>query len=155
MPADRTWKSCGTVGVLLFDTQVAAALLGHTQQIGYGALVSAEMRRDSLRKMDSFTDWSRRPLTESQLDYAADDVIYLPRMYRHMKEQLESQGRLHWLDPEFAEMRDPARFDSDERERYRRLKRVWQLSRRQLAAAREVAAWREITAQKETCRASG
>ena len=52
------------------------------------------------------------------------------------------------LDPEFAEMCDPARFESDERERYRRLKRVGQLSRKQLAAAREVAAWREVTAQK-------
>lgn len=141
------WHEVGVLPNPLFDTQVAAALLGHTQQIGYGALVGAECGV-SLRKMDSFTDWSRRPLSESQLDYAADDVIYLPRMYRHMKEQLESQGRLHWLDPEFAEMRDPARFDSDERERYRRLKRVGQLSRRQLAAAREVAAWREITAQK-------
>ena len=139
-----------TVGVLprpIFDTQVAAAFLGERQQISYGALVQT-FCGVSLPKTESLTDWSRRPLTESQLDYAADDVIYLPRMYRHMKEQLESQGRLHWLDPEFAEMRDPARFDSDERERYRRLKRVGQLSRRQLAAAREVAAWREITAQK-------
>ena len=102
----------------------------------------------ALKKVDSFTDWSRRPLSESQLRYAADDVIYLPRMYEHMKQELERQGRLHWLDPEFAEMCDPARFESDERERYRRLKRVGQLSRKQLAAAREVAAWREVTAQK-------
>lgn len=141
------WHEVGVMPKPLFDTQVAAALLGHTQQIGYGALVNAECGVQ-LRKVDSFTDWSRRPLSDSQLEYAADDVIYLPQMYARMKQQLESQGRLHWLDPEFAEMCDPSRFESDERERYRRLKRVGQLSRRQLAAAREVAAWREITAQK-------
>ena len=141
------WHEVGVLPQPLFDTQVAAALLGHTQQIGYGALVGAECGV-ALKKVDSFTDWSRRPLSESQLRYAADDVIYLPRMYEHMKQELERQGRLHWLDPEFAEMCDPARFESDERERYRRLKRVGQLSRKQLAAAREVAAWREVTAQK-------
>lgn len=138
------------VGVLptpLFDTQVAAALLGHTQQIGYAALVSAECGV-SLKKIDSFTDWSRRPLSASQLEYAADDVVYLPRMYEHMRAQLEQLGRLAWLDPEFAEMSDPARYASDERERYRRLKRVGSLSRRQLGAAREVAAWREQAAQR-------
>ena len=140
-------REVGVIPRPVFDTQVAAALLGHTQQIGYGALVGAECGV-ALKKVDSFTDWSRRPLSESQLRYAADDVIYLPRMYEHMKQELERQGRLHWLDPEFAEMCDPARFESDERERYRRLKRVGQLSRKQLAAAREVAAWREVTAQK-------
>ena len=141
------WHEVGCMPKPLFDTQVAAALLGHTQQIGYGALVHA-VCGVQLKKIDSFTDWSRRPLSDSQLDYAADDVIYLPKMYNKMHAELEKLGRLHWLDPEFEEMSDPARFQSDERERYRRLKRVGQLSRRQLAAAREVTAWREFTAQK-------
>ncbi len=141
------WHEVGCMPKPLFDTQVAAALLGHTQQIGYGALVHA-VCGVQLKKIDSFTDWSRRPLSESQLDYAADDVVYLPRMYEKMRSELERLGRLHWLDPEFEEMSSPARFVSDERERYKRLKRVGQLSRRQLACAREVAAWREITAQK-------
>lgn len=141
------WHEVGCMPKPLFDTQVAAALLGHTQQIGYGALVHA-VCGVQLKKIDSFTDWSRRPLSDSQLDYAADDVIYLPKMYNKMHAELEKLGRLHWLDPEFEEMSDPARFQSDERERYKRLKRVGQLSRRQLAAAREVTAWREFTAQK-------
>ena len=88
------------VGVLphpLFDTQVAAALLGHTQQIGYAALVHAECGV-TLKKIDSFTDWSRRPLSDSQLEYAADDVVYLPRMYERMRAQLVELGRLSWLD---------------------------------------------------------
>lgn len=138
------------VGVLprpVFDTQIAAALLGHTQQIGYAALVHAECGV-SLKKIDSFTDWSRRPLSASQRDYAADDVVYLPRLYESMRASLEEKGRLHWLDHDFAELSDPARFETNERERFRRLKRVSQLSRRQLSAAREVAAWRELEAQR-------
>ena len=138
------------VGVLphpLFDTQVAAALLGHTQQIGYAALVHAECGV-TLKKIDSFTDWSRRPLSESQLEYAADDVVYLPRMYERMRAQLVELGRLAWLDRDFEDMADPARYATNERERYKRLKRVSQLSRRQLSAAREVAAWRELEAQR-------
>lgn len=138
------------VGVLprpIFDTQVAAALLGHTQQIGYAALVGAECGV-TLKKIDSFTDWSRRPLSESQLDYAADDVVYLPRMYKRMRAELERRGRLDWLERDFEEMSDPAKYATDERSRYRRLKRVSQLSRRQLSAAREVAAWRELEAQR-------
>lgn len=138
------------VGVLpkpVFDTQVAAALLGHTQQIGYAALVHAECGV-TLKKIDSFTDWSRRPLSDSQLEYAADDVAYLPRMYARMRAALEEKGRLSWLARDFEEMSDPAKYAADERERYRRLKRVSQLSRRQLAAAREAAAWRELEAQR-------
>ncbi len=138
------------VGVLprpVFDTQIAAALLGHTQQIGYAALVHAECGV-SLKKIDSFTDWSRRPLSASQRDYAADDVVYLPRLYESMRAALEEKGRLHWLDHDFAELSDPVRFETNERERFRRLKRVSQLSRRQLSAAREVAAWRELEAQR-------
>ena len=138
------------VGVLphpLFDTQVAAALLGHTQQIGYAVLVHAECGV-TLKKIDSFTDWSRRPLSDSQLEYAADDVVYLPRMYERMRAQLVELGRLSWLDRDFEDLADPARYAANERERYKRLKRVSQLSRRQLSAAREVAAWRELEAQR-------
>ena len=99
------------VGVLphpLFDTQVAAALLGHTQQIGYAALVHAECGV-TLKKIDSFTDWSRRPLSDSQLEYAADDVVYLPRMYERMRAQLVELGRLSWLDRDFEDLAAQAR----------------------------------------------
>ena len=140
-------RETGVLPRPLFDTQVAAALLGHTQQIGYAALVHA-VCGVTLKKIDSFTDWSSRPLTDSQLEYAADDVVYLPRMYQAMRDELASKGRLTWLDPEFEEMSDPARYAANERERFWRLKRVTQLSRKQLAAAREFAAWRETTAQE-------
>ncbi len=138
------------VGVLphpVFDTQIAAALLGQSQQVGYGALVHAECGV-SLKKIDSFTDWSRRPLSDSQLEYAADDVVYLPRLYRMMTKELTEKGRLTWLDHDFEELVDPARYEQDPRERYRRLKRGNHLTLQQLSAAREVAAWRETEAQR-------
>lgn len=141
------YRAVGVVPRPIFDTQVAAALLGHTLQIGYAALVQA-ICGVTLKKTDSFTDWSRRPLSASQLEYAADDVIYLPRIYRTMRERLEERGRLRWLDEDFALLSDEASYESDPRERFRRLKRVNQLSRSQLAAARELAAWREEMARK-------
>lgn len=131
----------------LFDTQVAAALLGQTQQIGYGALVQA-MCGVKLKKVDSFTDWSVRPLSESQLSYAEDDVLYLPRIYEAQCNALEKKGRLAWLQDEFHMMQLPETYMPDEQERFRRLKHITQLSRRQMAAAREMASWREIEARK-------
>ena len=130
----------------IFDTQVAAALLGQTQQIGYSSLVHS-VCGVKLKKLDSFTDWSLRPLSESQISYAEEDVIYLPEMYRTVKTQLAEKGRLSWLDKDFEEMTHPESYIDDERDRFRRLKHVAQLSRRQMAAAREMAAWREITAR--------
>ena len=131
----------------IFDTQVAAALLGQTQQIGYAPLVSS-VCGVKLKKMDSFTDWSSRPLTESQLQYALDDVIYLPQMYDKMREDLSSKGRLDWLKSDFEEMSKPGTYQEDEQERFRKLKHVMLLNRRQMAAAREMASWREIEARK-------
>ncbi len=138
------------VGVLpcpVFDTQLAAALIGFPQQIGYGALVQS-LCGVSLKKGDSFTDWSARPLAASQLKYAADDVIYLPPMYRKLKERLEELDRLSWLDEDFAELSSPEFYFDDPRERLRRLKRANTLSRVQLACAREVAEWREVEARQ-------
>lgn len=141
------YRVTGVLPTPVFDTQIAAALLGHTMQVGYGALVHS-LCGVSLKKTDSFTDWSRRPLSESQLEYAADDVIYLPEMYRTMRNRLETKGRLAWLANDFAELSDPARYEEDPRLRYRRLKRGSSLSRQQLSAAREAAAWREVEARK-------
>lgn len=141
------YRVTGVLPAPVFDTQIAAALLGHTMQVGYGALVHS-LCGVTLKKTDSFTDWSRRPLSESQLEYAADDVIYLPEMYRTMRNRLETKGRLAWLANDFAELSDPSRYEEDPRLRYRRLKRGSSLSRQQLSAAREAAAWREVEARK-------
>lgn len=139
-----------TLGVLpapLFDTQVAATLLGYGQQIGYSSLVHG-VCGVTLPKTESYTDWSRRPLTASQITYAEEDVVYLPRMYATMMARLTRDGREHWLDAEFADAVRVENFEVDDRSRYARLKRVGHLSRRQLGAARELTAWREAAARK-------
>lgn len=136
----------GCIPTPIFDTQIAEALLGRTQQIGYGALVHTVLGI-KLKKLDSFTDWSVRPLTQSQIDYAREDVIYLPELYRVLTQELTQKGRIDWVDAEFKELTQVRHYQDDERERFRRLKHISQLSNRQMAAAREVAAWREIHAR--------
>lgn len=140
------YRLLGCVPSPIFDTQIAATLLGQTQQVGYAVLVH-NVCGVHLKKTDSFTDWSRRPLSDSQQQYAADDVAYLPKLYSIMKEELEAKGRLSWLDEDFKRLIDPERFIIDPRTRYRHLRRVSQLNPQQLSAAREVAAWRELQAQ--------
>ena len=138
---------CGVLPRPLFDTQIAAAFLGDHYQIGYGPLVEA-YTGVCLPKTESLTDWARRPLDAAQLEYALDDVRYLPRIWREMREKLERSGRLSWLEPEFARASDPATYRHDPREAFRRVKHVGSLSRRQLAVAREVAAWRDERARE-------
>lgn len=140
-------RSCGTAPRPVFDTQIAACLLGHPQQIGYGALVKS-FCDVSLPKADSFTDWTRRPLSETQLKYAIDDVLYLPEIYRTMIEKLEKYGRLEWLADDFAHMADPENYRPHPEEAWHKVKRISSLTRRQLAVAQSVAAWREKAAQK-------
>lgn len=141
------YHETGVVPTPVFDTQVAAALLGKSQQASYAALVQS-FCGVSLPKKDSYTDWSRRPLSDSQVEYAADDVTYLPKIYADMKAKLDERGRTHWLDDAFAEVSNPKKYEVDPYQRYRKLKRVNQLTPRQMAAAREFAAWRELRAQK-------
>lgn len=137
----------GSVPWPLFDTQIAAALLGYSHQVGLAQLVSS-ICGVTLKKSDSFTDWSRRPLTKSQLEYAAGDVAFLPEVYECMCALLKEKGRAEWLEPDFRELANEEHYVVDPRRRFRHLKRGNQLSRRQLGAARELAAWRERRAQQ-------
>ena len=131
----------------LFDTQIAAAYLGERLQLGYGALVEAYCGVH-LAKAESLTDWSRRPLDEAQMSYAADDVRYLIEIYHKMMDALIKLDRLKWVLPEFEAYTTLNFVEHDRREMFRRLKRVNTLSRRQLAVAREICAWREQRASQ-------
>lgn len=137
----------GSVPWPLFDTQVAAALLGYSHQVGLAQLVGS-LCGVTLKKSDSFTDWARRPLSRSQLEYASGDVVFLPDLYECMRAMLEEKGRLEWLDPDFQELANEDHYSVDPNRRFRHLKRGNQLNRRQLGAARELAAWRERRAQE-------
>lgn len=132
----------GTVPTPLFDTQVAAAVLGMGDQMGYARLVEALLGL-SLDKSQSRTDWSRRPLTRAQLEYAIDDVRHLRDAYKLLREQLETLGRTKWLEKPFQKLADPATYTVDPQTVWERVKGLQVLKPQQLAILRELAAWRE------------
>ena len=138
----------GEVPVNLFDTQVAAPLLGHQEQIGYGNLVN-EVLNISLSKSHSRADWTRRPLPSQQVQYAADDVIYLARMYPVMREKLQQLNRLQWLDSEWQNMTNPDLYEKPVEEIWKRLRGIDKLKGNRLAVAQQLAKWREVTAKEK------
>jgi ribonuclease D len=141
------FRLLGEATTPVFDSQVAATLAGFPQQVGYGALVK-EMLGVPLDKGDTYTDWAKRPLSDTQVEYALNDVRYLPEMYRRLTAELKREGRLGWLAADFKRMEDPTTYECLPEEQWRRVKRISSLNRRQLAVAREVAAWREREAQR-------
>ncbi|MDO4796671.1 MAG: ribonuclease D [Coriobacteriales bacterium] len=137
----------GCVPRPLFDTQLAASFLGYRMQMGYGALVQA-YEGVHLNKADGLTDWSKRPLDAEQLQYAEEDVIYLPRIYDRMMDALVRKGRLAWMDPELEAIVESVLERRDPQNSYLHLKRSASLTRKQLSVAREVCAWREEAASR-------
>lgn len=136
----------GVLPAPIFDTQVAAAFLGERVQSPYNGIVHA-FCGVTLPKSESLTDWSRRPLTPEQLEYAIDDVRYLIKAYDVIRERLEEQGRMSWVLDELRPLMDRSHYEVDPRTAFKRVKRVNSLTRRQLAVARELAAWRERRAE--------
>lgn len=137
----------GRVPSPVFDTQVAATLAGHPSQVGYAALVHGVLGV-TLVKGEQFTDWSRRPLSARQIEYAEADALHLPAVYDRLKERLVKDGRLEWLASDFARLEDPATYIAVPEEQYRRVKRASALSPRHLGVLMHVAAWREREAQR-------
>ena len=140
-------QHAGQLPTPLFDTQIAAALLGYGQQIGFGNLVQ-RITKKSLRKGESFTDWKARPLTDKQIEYAADDVIWLMPVYQHLRERLEATGRLSWLNEEQQALLNPATYQMDHDTLLWRVKGASKLKGRHLAVLQVLAAWREQAAQQ-------
>lgn len=126
----------------VFDTQTAAALLGHPAQVGYADLVR-ELLGVQLAKGHARTDWSRRPLSSEQLAYAADDVRYLPELAARLRERLAAAGRDAWMAEEAAGLGDIGLYRVDPPQAWRRLKGIERLDRAALAALRALARWRE------------
>jgi len=131
----------------LFDTQLAATLLGLGDQIGYGNLVKKITGRE-LEKGHSRTDWSRRPLSSEQLRYALDDVIYLGDIYLEITTKLKSLGRESWLQEDFAELTDPGTYTIVPDTMWQRIKGNQHLKGMQLAVLQALAAWREQQAEQ-------
>lgn len=141
------YRSCGVTPSPVFDTQTAAPLLGMPQQVAYSTAVQSLMGV-KLKKLDSLTDWSLRPLSASQVKYSLEDVRYLIPMYDKMRARLEDIGRLSWLDREFSAMTDPSVFETQECDLWQKVKKASTLPRSKLVHAQNLAIWREHIACK-------
>jgi len=126
----------------VFDTQIAAALAGLPAQVGYAELVRRLIGRD-LAKTHTRTDWSKRPLSPEQIEYALDDVRYLLPLKSLLEERLQKLGRLSWLAEELASLEDSRSFITAPEDAWRRLKGLRGLDDERLRLAQRLAAWRE------------
>ena len=129
----------------IFDTQVAAMVCGFGDSVSYDQLVS-RIKNVHIDKSSRFTDWSRRPLSEKQLDYALADVTHLRDVYLHLKTELEREGRSLWLTEEMAILEAKETYDIHPDDAWQRLK--MRLKKPiELAVLQKVAAWREREAR--------
>ena len=126
----------------VFDTQIAAALAGFAAQVGYAEL-TRRLLGVELSKAHTRTDWSRRPLSPEQIEYALDDVRYLIPLQLALEERLEKLGRLAWLGEELAALEDARTLATDPQEAWRRVKGLRGMDTARERLARGLAAWRE------------
>ncbi len=139
------WHQAQLVPHPVFDTQVAAMVLGYGDSISYDQLVQ-RVTGDTLDKSNRFTDWSRRPLTSAQITYAVSDVTHLRDVYLALSDDLTRRGRNSWVDEEMSILTSPDTYRADPETAWERLKtRV--RKPKELAVLMEVAAWREREAQ--------
>jgi ribonuclease D len=132
----------GTLPGPVFDTQIAAALMGYGAQVSYGALVK-DMCNVTLDKSHARTDWSQRPLDPQQLHYAADDVRYLLSIYEQQSASLQEKGRLEWLSRDFESLVDERIYKRNAKDVWMRIRGTQTLAGNQLAVIQALAAWRE------------
>ncbi|HUT41316.1 MAG TPA: ribonuclease D [Gammaproteobacteria bacterium] len=142
------YQLAGQAPAPVFDTQVAAPLLGYADQIGYANLVK-EIAGVSLDKLHTRADWSIRPLTQAQIRYAADDVIYLVDIYRRIVAQLQELGRLDWLAEDFRQLSDAGLYDMAPASAWLKVKGVNRLKGASLSILQALAQWREVNARQK------
>lgn len=142
------YKLWGQLPTLIYDSQIAATLLGMGESIGYASLIKRVLDVD-IDKAHSRTDWGKRPLSTEQINYAADDVRYLAQLYPIQKKQLQELGRLQWLDEDFSSLSRIDRYHVDPDTVWRKVKGIKKLKRGQLVILQSLAAWREQEAIKQ------
>ncbi len=139
------WHAAKLIPHPIFDTQVAAMVLGYGDSISYDQLVQ-RITGDTLDKSHRFTDWTRRPLSDAQLTYAISDVTHLRDVYQALSDDLERRGRAGWVEDEMSVLTSPETYRMEPENAWQRLKtRV--RKPKELAVLIEVAAWREREAQ--------
>jgi ribonuclease D len=130
----------------VFDTQIAAACIGLKPQVGYAELVKT-LLDVTIPKGQTRTDWSKRPLTKEQLEYAADDVLYLADIDAKLSDSLLKLGRGHWVLEDCSDLQDRRLYEPDPAQAWERLRGIGQLAPAPRARAKVVAIWREKLAR--------
>ena len=142
-------RAIGRRPTRLFDVQLAAGLAGLEYPAAYHKLIEKLLGK-SLPKLETRTDWRRRPLSERQIRYALQDVLYLKQVRDVLFRRLERRGRADWIEDEMRAWQDDVeRVESHER--WRRVSGVVGLSRRSLAVAQRLWQWRETEAERRNC----
>lgn len=131
----------------LIDTQIEAGLLGHAAQVGYATLAKTLLDVE-ISKSQTRTDWSKRPLSEAQLHYAAEDVEHLSAMHQRLRDQLLESGRYEWACEDSAALINPSQYVQDPAEAWQRIRRIQYLPVGEQCRARRLAAWREQEAMR-------
>jgi ribonuclease D len=139
------WHRANLIPHPIFDTQVAAMVLGYGDSISYDQLVQ-RITGDALDKSHRFTDWTRRPLSKAQLDYAVSDVTHLRDVYLNLLADLERRGRTSWVSEEMDVLTSPDTYRMEPDNAWQRL-RTRVRKPKELAVLIEVAAWREREAK--------
>lgn len=139
------WHRAKTIPHPIFDTQVAAMVLGHGDSVSYDQLVQ-RLTGDQIDKSLRFTDWSRRPLSQAQFDYAVSDVTHLRDVYLKLSADLERGKRSDWVQEEMSVLTSPQTYSAEPERAWERLKSRVRRPK-ELAVLMEVAAWREREAQ--------
>ncbi|CAN5698548.1 ribonuclease D [soil metagenome] len=137
----------GSLPSRVFDVQLAAGFVGHGASLPYEGLVRSVLGF-RVAKGESYTDWSRRPLTGAQLRYAADDVRHLLPAAARLRAEAEKLGRDEWVREEMALLSEPGSFEVNVGDAWRKVGGRRSLNERQLAVLKRLAAWREETAMR-------
>ncbi len=138
----------GKLPAPVYDTQLVAPLLGFQENPGYAMLVSGFLNIN-LSKIHTRTDWSQRPLSPEQMEYAADDVIYLAKIYQMMEKKLQKLGRENWLKDDFEQLMNPDLYDIPPESAWLKIRGKNKLTGKQLAIVQVLAEWREKAAKKD------
>jgi ribonuclease D len=140
------YRAVGARPSRLFDVQLAAGFVGFDYPASYGNLISRLLNK-TIDKGETRTDWKRRPLSQTQIDYALQDVIHLETLYRKLMSRLESMKRTGWLEEEITLWEDGL-VKSETEPQWQRVTGITSLNRQALAIVREVWIWRD----QEACR---
>ena len=145
------YRLCGEAIRPVFDTQIAATMVGWGAQISFAKIVQ-KVTGKRIHKTETYTDWCRRPLSKNQIDYALDDVRYLVPVYEKLVKSLKKMNRLEWLDEEWRELENIEKYClPNPRTQFTKIKNIGSLNPRNLAVLRELALWREEEAMRRDC----